>query len=183
MPDAFSLSSTDTIIRSPALNAPSSQSASPKRTESCFSRSQTRSFTRGRRSLLQGLSPSRILAVTSSRIGGSTVLSAANIHVIARDLALAPSGSRPAWRSAIWNTIAPVSNRARSGEYMMYVLGFETHNMSTPDTMTSSLTNMAILFWIEDYCRANASANFADGTAARAEHLYAGRQRTGPPKH
>ncbi len=49
-----------------------------------------------------------------SMIGGSTVLSAANIHVIARARALASSGSRPAWRSAIWNTIAPDSNRARS---------------------------------------------------------------------
>src|SRR6266851_1649976 len=38
MPEDFSLSSTDTIKRSPALNAPSSQSASPKRTESWFSR-------------------------------------------------------------------------------------------------------------------------------------------------
>src|SRR6266446_1122338 len=69
---------------------------------------------RGTRSLLQCLSPSRSLAVASSRIGGSTVLSAANIHVIARARALASSGSRPAWRSAIWKTIAPVSNRARS---------------------------------------------------------------------
>src|SRR5690242_17093485 len=84
MPDNFSLSSTDTIIRSPALNAPSSQSALPRRTDSWPSRLRTRSSTRGRRSLLQGLSPSRSLAVASSRIAGSTVLSAANIHVIAR---------------------------------------------------------------------------------------------------
>src|SRR6202035_4646221 len=63
MPDGFNLSSTDTIIRSPALNAPSSQSASPRRAESCFNRSRTRSSTRGRRSLLQGLSRSRSLAV------------------------------------------------------------------------------------------------------------------------
>src|ERR1700716_2782012 len=54
MPDDFSLSSTDTIIRSPALNPPSSQSALPRRAESCFNRSRTRSSTRGRRSLLQG---------------------------------------------------------------------------------------------------------------------------------
>jgi hypothetical protein len=114
MPDDFSLSSTDTIIRSPALNPPSSQSALPRRAESCFNRSRTRSSTRGRRSLLQGLSPSRSLAVASSRIAGSTVLSAANIHVIARARASASSGSRPAWRSAIWKTIDPVSNRARS---------------------------------------------------------------------
>src|ERR1700704_3676037 len=107
MPEGFSLSSTDTIKRSPALNAPSSQSAAPRRTESWFSRPRTRSSTSGRRSLLQGLSPSRSLAVPSSRIGGSTVLSAVNIHVIARARPLVSSGSRPAWRSAIWNTIAP----------------------------------------------------------------------------
>ena len=35
------------------------------------------------RSFVHGLSPSRIFAVTSSRIGGSTVLTAANIQVIA----------------------------------------------------------------------------------------------------
>src|SRR6185436_6284856 len=45
---------------------------------------RTRSSTRGRRALLQGLSLSRSLAFASSRIGGSTVLSAANIHVIAQ---------------------------------------------------------------------------------------------------
>src|SRR6478752_7417408 len=94
MPDDFNLSSTDTIIRSPALNAPSSQSALPRRAESCFNRSRTRSSTRGRRSLLQGLSPSRSLALASSRIAGSTVLSAANIHVIARARASASAGSR-----------------------------------------------------------------------------------------
>ena len=37
----------------------------------------------------QDLSPSRSLAVASSRIGGSTVLSAANIHEIARARAFA----------------------------------------------------------------------------------------------
>src|SRR5262245_52895712 len=57
MPDDFTLSSTDTIIRSPALNAPSSQSASLRRAESCFSRSRTRSSTRGKRPACQGLSP------------------------------------------------------------------------------------------------------------------------------
>ena len=36
-------------------------------------------------------------AVTSSRIGGSTVLTAANIQVIACARALASSGSRPEW--------------------------------------------------------------------------------------
>src|SRR5262249_49823565 len=84
MPDDFNLSSTDTIIKSPALNAPSSQSALPRRAESCFNRCRTRSSTKGRRSLFQGLSPSSSLAVPSSRVGGSTVLSARNIHVIAR---------------------------------------------------------------------------------------------------
>src|SRR5262245_17930795 len=67
MPDDFSLSSTDTIIRSPALNAPSSQSASPRRADSCFSRSRTRSSTRGKRSSCQGLSPSSSLAVPHLR--------------------------------------------------------------------------------------------------------------------
>src|SRR5881227_3391832 len=57
-------------MRSPALNAPSSQSASPRRAESWTSRSRMRSLTRGRRSSAQGLSPSANLAVTSSRIGG-----------------------------------------------------------------------------------------------------------------
>jgi hypothetical protein len=33
LPDAFNLSSTDTLIRSPALNAPSSESALPRRQE------------------------------------------------------------------------------------------------------------------------------------------------------
>jgi hypothetical protein len=42
-----------------------------------------------------------ILAVTSSRIGGSTVLTAANIQVIARARALASPGNKPAWRSAM----------------------------------------------------------------------------------
>ena len=55
MPDGLSLSSTDTIIRSPALNAPSSQSASPRRAESWFSRPRTRSSTSGRRSVAPGL--------------------------------------------------------------------------------------------------------------------------------
>ena len=51
--------------------------------------------------MLQGLSPSSSLAFASSRIGGSTVFSAANIQVIARARALASSGSRPAWCSAM----------------------------------------------------------------------------------
>src|SRR5262249_1961324 len=72
MPEDFHLSSTDTIIRSPALNAPSSQSASPRRAESCFSRLRTRSSTKGMRSLFQDLSPSSSEAVASSRVGGST---------------------------------------------------------------------------------------------------------------
>lgn len=55
-----------------------------------------RSSTRGMRCADQGLSPSRSLAVQSSRMGGSTVLSAANIHAIARARAFASSGSRPA---------------------------------------------------------------------------------------
>src|SRR4026207_616718 len=84
MPEGFNLSSTDTITRSPALNSPSSQSALPRRAESCCNRSRTRSSTRGRRSLLQGLSPSRSLAVASSRIAGSAVLSAGNIQWIPR---------------------------------------------------------------------------------------------------
>jgi hypothetical protein len=96
MPDDFSLSSTDTIIRSPALNARSSQSASPRRAESWFSRPRTRSSTSGNRFSYQGLSPSSSLAFENSRTVGSTVLSAANIHVIARARALASSGSRPA---------------------------------------------------------------------------------------
>src|SRR5437868_133927 len=84
MPDGFNLSSTETIIRSPALNAPSSQSALPRRRDSWSSRSRMRSSTMGSRSARQGLSLSRSFTVTRSRIGGSTVLSAANIHVIAR---------------------------------------------------------------------------------------------------
>jgi primosomal replication protein N'' len=55
-----------------------------------------------------------ILARSRSKIGGSTVFSAANIHVIARARAFASCGSKPAWRSATWNTIAPDSNRASS---------------------------------------------------------------------
>ena len=82
-------------MRSPALKSPSSQSASPKRAESWTSRSRMRSLTSGRRSSAQGLSPSTNLTVTSSRIGGSTVLSAANIQVIARARALASSGNSP----------------------------------------------------------------------------------------
>src|SRR5262249_13819202 len=56
----------------------------PRRAESCFSRLRTRSSTRGKRSPFQGLSSSSNLAVANSRIGGSTVLTAANIYVIAR---------------------------------------------------------------------------------------------------
>ena len=58
---------------SPALNAPSSQSASPRRRESWPSRLRTRSMTRGMRCADQGLSLSRSLAFANSRIGGSTV--------------------------------------------------------------------------------------------------------------
>ncbi len=89
------LISTDTIIRSPALNAPSSQQALPRRRESWPSRSRTRSMTSGMRSAAQGLSRSKIRAVVRSRIGGSTVLSAANIQVIARARTLTSSGSSP----------------------------------------------------------------------------------------
>src|ERR1051325_11074243 len=71
MPDGFARSSTDTISRSPALNAPSSQSAVPRRAESCFSRARKRSSTSGRRSLAHGLSGSNSLAAARSRIGGS----------------------------------------------------------------------------------------------------------------
>lgn len=49
-----------------------------------------------------------------SRIGGSTVLRAADIHVIARARALASPGSGPSWRSAVWSMTAPDSKRARS---------------------------------------------------------------------
>ena len=86
-----------TIIRSPALNSPSSHSASPSRRESSPSRTRTRSSIIGTRSACQGLSPSVNVVCSSSTIGGSTVLSAANIQVIARARAFASSGSRPAW--------------------------------------------------------------------------------------
>src|SRR5688572_32595741 len=52
----------------------------------------------GRRSSCQLLSRSRIVAIERSTIGGSTVLSAANIQAIARARAFASSGSSPAWR-------------------------------------------------------------------------------------
>jgi hypothetical protein len=55
--NARNLSRTDTISKSPALNAPSSQSALPKRAESWLSRSRMRSFTRGKRSAAQSWSP------------------------------------------------------------------------------------------------------------------------------
>ena len=58
-PMRFNLSSTATIIKSPALNAPSSQSASPRRPESVPSRSRMRSSTASRRSAYQVLSRSR----------------------------------------------------------------------------------------------------------------------------
>lgn len=45
------------------------------------------------------------------------MLSAANIQVVARARALASSGNSPAWCSAMWKAIAPVSNRARSPSY------------------------------------------------------------------
>src|SRR6202007_1071902 len=60
----------------------------------------------------QVLSPSRSLAVSRSRIGGSTVLSAANIHVIARARALASSGSRPAGARR-YGTRSPLSRTGR----------------------------------------------------------------------
>ena len=93
-----SLASACTIMRSPALKAPSSQSALPSRSESCPSRTRMRSRTSSSRSSAQLLSPSANFAVCRSRIGGSTVLRAANIHMIARALAFPSSGSRPAWR-------------------------------------------------------------------------------------
>ncbi len=49
MPDPSNRRSTCTIIRSAALKAPSSQSASPRRSESSPSRWRMRSLTRGRR--------------------------------------------------------------------------------------------------------------------------------------
>ena len=45
-----------------------------------------RSSTSGRRASLQGLSRSKIFAVMSSRIGGSTVFTAANIQLTHADL-------------------------------------------------------------------------------------------------
>src|ERR1700733_12944067 len=48
MPDGLNRSSTATIIRSPALNTPSSQSALPRRPESSLKRARMRSWTRGR---------------------------------------------------------------------------------------------------------------------------------------
>ena len=55
---------------------------------------------RGRRSSCRTLSRSTRLAIARSQIGGSTVLSAANIHAIARARAFASCGSNPAWRPA-----------------------------------------------------------------------------------
>mgnify|MGYP001285140127 CR=1 FL=1 len=52
--------------------------------------------------------------IDRSAIGGSTGLSAANIHAIARARASAPRGNSPAWRSAMCSTIAPDSNRTTS---------------------------------------------------------------------
>ena len=50
-----------------------------------------------------------------STIGGSTVLSAANIHITARALAFASSGSRPVWRWAMCRMIAPDSKTLIGG--------------------------------------------------------------------
>ena len=50
--------------------------------------------------ILREGSRSKIRATTRSRIGGSTVLSAANIHVMARARAFGSSGNRPASRWA-----------------------------------------------------------------------------------
>jgi hypothetical protein len=79
--------------------------------------------------LILGLSPSTSLAVSRSRIGGLPMFSAANTHVIARAPAFASSGSRPAWRSAIWNT-------NEQGEIVFLVgrhlADFEDPNVETP---------------------------------------------------
>jgi len=43
-------------------------------------------------------------------MGGSMVLSAANIQLVARARASGAAGSRPGWRCAMCSTMAPVSN-------------------------------------------------------------------------
>src|SRR4051812_23063401 len=55
MPEALSRRITDIVKRSPALNAPSSQSASPRRSESAPSRARRRSWTKGQALLVPAL--------------------------------------------------------------------------------------------------------------------------------
>src|SRR5207253_3098229 len=74
-------------------------------------RRQARARTPGSRAAAQSSLPSMIRAMISSQTGGSMVLSAPNIHSIARALAVGSSGSRPGHFCAMCSTIAPDSNR------------------------------------------------------------------------
>ena len=117
-PDPSSRRSTCTIMRSPALNAPSSQSASPEPVGK-FVQPHADAILDHRQALrCQGLSRSMSMAIERSTIGGSTVLSAANIHVIARARAFASSGSSPAWRSRDMEHDRP---RLEEGEIAFFI--------------------------------------------------------------
>ena len=82
-----------------------------QRRDSSSSRSRSRFIRSAAASLAQLSLPSMILRDHLSQTTGSTVLSAANIHSIARARPAGSSGNRPGQLSAIWSTIAPDSNR------------------------------------------------------------------------
>ena len=108
------LRSTITMSRSPALNWPSSHSASPSHLDRSSRRFRTCSMIIPRCSSRQLFSFSKYEAISCSMIGGSTVLSAANIQAIARARALGSGGRSPACRSARCRITAPDLKRVRS---------------------------------------------------------------------
>jgi hypothetical protein len=65
--------------------------------------------------------------------------------------------------------------------FIMYLLGFETgYNLSTPETydIFAGMEAYPMLSWVENYCRANPTANFSDGAIALAQDRRATRQRS-----
>ena len=98
-PEPDSLCSTDTISRSPALN-PRRASRVAEATRQVSQPVADAILDAGQALLVPGLVRSRWVAVSRSRIGGSTVPSAANVQAIARARspvrpAAGPGGARP----------------------------------------------------------------------------------------
>jgi len=68
--------------------------------------------------------------------------------------------------------------------FYMFLAGFETgYNMSTADTcqiFPDAGNKYSLLSWAENYCRINASTNFANAVIALSKDRYPRRQRICP---